>query len=97
MKWIKRKVFCENLTEAISLAEIDVTLKVMLNSTNEVALFRIPWRSSLRGNWPIELQLLSYDSRAQIYIYDSVKYLCRLASSIFLLFRSFSMFPYHFL
>ena len=45
MKWIKIKIFRGNLNEAISLAKIDVTLKVMLISTNEVASFQIPWRS----------------------------------------------------
>ena len=49
VSFLQKKIFCRNLNEAISLAEIDVTLKVMSISTNEIALFRFPPKIFLKA------------------------------------------------
>ena len=44
-----RKIFRENLNEAMLLVEIDVTFKVTSISANETASFRFPLKIFLKG------------------------------------------------
>ena len=44
INFLLRKMLCENLNEVTSKAEIDVTLKVTLISTNDIASLRFSLR-----------------------------------------------------
>ena len=55
VKFLLRKIFGENLNEAISLAEIDVSLKVTSISTKETASFRLPRKIFLKKKLTIKL------------------------------------------
>ena len=46
--FLLRKIFRRNLNEAVSLAEIDETLKVTSMSINEIASFRFPRKIFLK-------------------------------------------------
>ena len=52
VNFLLRKIFRKNLNEAISLAEIAVTLYLMSISTTGIASFRFLRKIFLRGNWP---------------------------------------------
>ena len=55
VNFLLKKIFRGNLSEVISLTEIDVTFKVVSNSTDEIASFRFPRKIFLQRKSTITL------------------------------------------